>query len=83
MAETLDIEAMVQRFRDRAEAVRKRPLPPVAGEERQQFIRQAEIDYQDFALIGDASGELKDGILTLRVDLRPPDPGAEGEGSAS
>lgn len=82
MAETLDIEAMVQRFRDRAEAVRKRPLPPVAGEERQQFIRQAEIDYQDFAMIGDASGELQDGILVLRVDLRPQEPRA-GEGAVS
>ena len=25
----------------------------------------------DFALIGDASGELVDGVLTLRIDLRP------------
>ena len=48
-------------------------LAPVAGEERLQFIRQAEIDYMDFAIIGDAEGSLEDGILTLRVDLRPPE----------
>lgn len=83
MGETLDIDAMIQRFRERAEAVRERPLPPVAGEERQRFIRQAEIDYQDFAMIGDASGELKDGILTLRVDLRPAEETAGDQDSAS
>ncbi|HET6662650.1 MAG TPA: hypothetical protein VFG94_00255 [Acidimicrobiales bacterium] len=73
MDETLDIEAMIQRFRDRAHAVRNRTLPPVAGEERMQFIRQAEIDYQDFAIVGDAEGTIDDGVLVLRVDLRPKD----------
>jgi hypothetical protein len=73
MADTLDVDAMIQRFRDRAQAVRNRPLPPVAGEERLQFIRQAETDFQDFAIIGDARGTIDDGILVLRVDLRPPE----------
>jgi hypothetical protein len=73
MADTLDVDAMIQRFRDRAQAVRNRPLPPVAGEERLQFIRQAETDFQDFAIIGDAQGTIADGILVLRVDLRPPE----------
>ncbi len=72
MGETLDIDAMLQRFRDRAHAVRNRPLPPVAGEERTKFIEQAQIDYQDFALVGDAAGSIEDGVLVLRVDLRPP-----------
>jgi hypothetical protein len=74
MGDTLDVEAMIQRFRDRARAVRNRTLPPVAGEERMQFIRQAEIDYQDFAMVGDAQGTIEDGVLVLRVDLRPKDP---------
>jgi hypothetical protein len=74
MGDTLDVEAMIQRFRDRAHAVRNRTLPPVAGEERMQFIRQAEIDYQDFAIVGDAQGTIEDGVLVLRVDLRPKDP---------
>ena len=30
-----DPNEMITRFRDRATAVRKRPLPPIAGEERQ------------------------------------------------
>jgi hypothetical protein len=71
MPDAFDVDAMIQRFRDRAQAVRSRTLPPVAGEERLRFIRQAEIDYQDFAIVGDAEATLDDGVLVLRVDLRP------------
>ena len=67
----LDIDGMLARFRDRAEAVRRRPLPPVAGPERQQFIDQAQLDFQDYALIGDARWTFVDGVLTLTIDLRP------------
>jgi hypothetical protein len=67
---SLDVDAMLQRFRERARAVKQRPLPPVAGEERQHFIAQAQTDYQDFAIIGDATGTIEDGVLVLRVDLR-------------
>lgn len=73
MAEELDVEAMVQRFRDRAAAVRQRNLPPVAGPERTKFVQQAQTDFQDFAMLGDAEGSLVDGVLTLRIDLRPRD----------
>jgi radical SAM superfamily enzyme YgiQ (UPF0313 family) len=71
MADGLDLDEMIQRFRDRAQAVRSRPLPPIAGEERARFVRQAQLDYQDFAIIGDAEATLEEGVLTLRVDLRP------------
>jgi hypothetical protein len=67
----LDLDAMLQRFRDRAAAVDQRPLPPVAGDERVQFIEQSQLDFQDFAIIGDAEAEIIDGVLTLRVDLKP------------
>jgi hypothetical protein len=67
----LDLSAMIARFRDRAEAVRKRGIPPVEGLERQRFILAAKLDYQDFAMIADAQPKLEDGILTLRIDLRP------------
>ena len=73
MAESLDVEAMLERFRDRAHAVRSRPLPPVAGEERTRFIEQAQRDFQDFAIVGDAEASMEDGVLVLRVDLRPSD----------
>lgn len=72
LADSLDVDAMIRRFRERAKAVKNRPLPPIAGEERARFIEQAKIDFQDFAIIGDAKGEIRDGILHLWVDLRPP-----------
>ena len=68
MADELDVEAMLARFRDGA-AVRDRPLPPVAGPDRQQFVEQAQLDFQDFAIVGDATWDFDDGVLTLRVDL--------------
>lgn len=72
MAAELDVDAMITRFQERAHAVKKRNLPPVAGEERSRLVKQAQTDFQDFAMIGDAEASLEDGILTLRVDLRPP-----------
>lgn len=69
MGSPLDLDAMIKRFQDRAHAVRNRPLPPVAGEERTRFIEQAQLDYQDFAIIGDAEGSVEDGVLVLRIDL--------------
>lgn len=67
---SLDVDQMLARFRDRAAAVKRRPLPPVAGEERQAFLTQAQLDFQDFAIIGDAEGTVEDGVLTLRVNLK-------------
>ena len=64
---------MIARYKERADAVKRRPLPPVAGEERQMFLKQAQSDFQDFAMIGDAEASIEDGILVLRIDLRPPD----------
>ena len=72
MADQLDLDAMISRFKERAEAVRTRPLPPIAGEERAKFLKQAQVDYQDFAIIGDATATIDDGVVHLRIDLRPP-----------
>lgn len=66
-----DANEMIARFKDRAAAVKKRPLPPVAGEERTLFIQQAQVDFQDFAIIGDAKAVIEDGVLVLRIDMRP------------
>jgi hypothetical protein len=76
--QAFDPQEMVARFRQRAEAVRSRGMPPIEGPERQRFREQAQRDFSDFAMIGDAEAELVDGILTLRIDLRPPEAGAEG-----
>jgi hypothetical protein len=75
MADEFDVDAMIQRFRARARAVRERGLPPVEGAERRRFLEQARLDFQDYAMIGDAAGRLEEGVLILTVDLRPkPDP---------
>ncbi|MEM7140539.1 MAG: hypothetical protein AAF548_05840 [Actinomycetota bacterium] len=68
----LDLDAMLARFQERAASVKKRNLPPVGGDERQRFLEQAQLDFQDFAMIGDAEASLDDGVVTLRIDLRPP-----------
>ncbi len=68
MAE-LDVDALIERFRTRAEAVKERGLPPVAGDERQMFIKQAELDFLDYGLIGSADWAVEDGKLVLRIPL--------------
>jgi len=63
---------MVERFRARADAVRSRGLPPIEGPDRERFKQQAQADFMDFAMIGDAEPSIEAGVLTLRIDLRPP-----------
>ena len=73
MGDAFDVDAMIQRFRERAEAVRNRPMPPLEGGDRKRFVQRAQLDYQDFAMLADATGRIEDGFLVLRVDLRPED----------
>ena len=71
MADGFNPQEMINRFRERAEAVKKRNLPAVGGEERRLFIEQAERDFMDFSIIADATPTLENGVLSLVVDLRP------------
>ena len=71
VSDTLDLDSFLERFRERAKAVRNRPMPPVEGTERARFKERMQVDFMDFAMIGDATATLEDGILTLSVDLRP------------
>jgi hypothetical protein len=73
MPDQFDPQAMVERFRARAAAVRSRGLPPVEGPDRERFKQQAQADFMDFAMLGDAVPSLEEGILTLTIDLRPPE----------
>ena len=52
--DAFDPDEMIERFKERAAAVKKRNLPPVGGDERALFIAQAQTDFQDFE-IGRAS----------------------------
>ena len=71
MADGFNPQEMIDRSRERANAVKKRNLPAVGGEERLLFIEQAEKDFMDFAIVADASATIEDGVLTLTIDLRP------------
>jgi hypothetical protein len=71
VSDDFDPQQMVLRFRERADAVKRRGLPPVEGPERQRFLEAARIDFQDYAMLGDAVATLQDGILRLEIDLRP------------
>ena len=64
-----DVDAMLQRYQERATAVRERPLPPVAGDERKKFVDQAQTDYTDYALIANATWEIDDTHLVLKIPL--------------
>ena len=77
MADDFNPEEMVARFRTRAEAVRNRGLPPIEGPDRQRFMEQAQTDFMDYAMLGDAEATIEDGVLIFRIDLRPSD-GAAG-----
>ena len=72
MSPAFDPQDMILRFRERAEAVKRRGLPPVEGPDRQRFLDAARVDFQDFAMLGDATATLDNGILRLEIDLRPP-----------
>ncbi len=71
MSSAFDPNDMILRFRERAEAVKRRGIPPVEGPERARFLEAARIDFQDFAMLGDATATLEGGILRLVIDLRP------------
>ncbi|MFI5044685.1 MAG: hypothetical protein ACHQDC_07825, partial [Acidimicrobiales bacterium] len=48
----------------------RRPLAgaPVPASTRTAVIR---VGFQDFAILGDAQATIEDGVLVLRIDLRP------------
>jgi len=71
MSETFEPAAMIERFAERARAVKDRGIPPIEGPERQAFVKRAQQDFMDYAMLADATAELTEGILTLRIDLRP------------
>ena len=69
MSENFDPNETVARYRERAAAVKRRGLPPVEGAERKAFILQAQTDFMDFAIIGDATAKLEGTKLILEIEL--------------
>ena len=66
---TFNIRNFQNRFKKRAEAVKNRSMPPVGGDERLAFIKQAEEDYQDYMIISDSEYEIIDGYLVFKYKL--------------
>ena len=60
-----DVDAMLKRYQERAAAVKERPLPPVAGDERRLFVERAQADYTDYALIGYAGTLIVFAVIIL------------------
>ena len=64
-----DVDAFIERFRQRAAAVRERGIPPVEGEARRRYIAAAEQDYLDYALVAGAQWVVEGEHLVLRLPL--------------
>lgn len=65
----LDVDEFLARFRERAKVVKERGVPPLEGEARQRFIRQAEKDFLDYSLVGNAAWTVEEGHLVLKIPL--------------
>ena len=65
----LNVDEFVDRFRERAAAVKDRGIPPLEGEARKVWIASAENDYMDYSLIGRAEWSVEDDALVLRISL--------------
>lgn len=65
----LDVDEFLVRFQERAEAVRARGIPPLEADARRAFVSQAENDYLDYSLVGNAAWAVEDGYLVLRIAL--------------
>ena len=65
----LNVDEFVERFRERASAVKDRGIPPLEGEARRVWIASAENDYMDYSLIGRAEWSVEEDALVLRIPL--------------
>lgn len=64
-----DVDAMLDRFRMRADAVKERGVPPLEGAARRAFIEAAEQDYTDYMMVSLAKWSVEGGYLTLSIPL--------------
>ncbi len=66
---SFNVDEFINRYKERAEAVKKRSIPPVGGDDRMAFIKQAESDYQDFMMIADSEIEVTEEYLIFKYRL--------------
>ena len=66
---SFNVEEFINRYKERAEAVKRRSIPPVGGDDRAAFIKQAEIDFQDYMLIADSEFKAEEDYLVFKYKL--------------
>ena len=64
-----NIEEFIDRYKERAEAVKNRSIPPVGGDDRMAFIKQAETDFQDFMIVADSEFIVEEEYLIFKYKL--------------
>ena len=67
--DSFNTDDFIARYKERAEAVKKRSIPPVGGDERAAFIKQAELDYLDYSLVASSEIEISDTEMILKITL--------------
>tara|TARA_B100000965_G_scaffold69689_1_gene54969 strand:+ start:273 stop:482 length:210 start_codon:yes stop_codon:yes gene_type:complete len=66
---SFNVEEFIARYKERAEAVKNRSIPPVGGDDRMAFIKQAETDFQDFMIIADSEFVIEKDYLVFKYKL--------------
>ena len=66
---SFNVEEFINRYKERAEAVKNRSIPPVGGDDRMAFITQAETDFQDFMIIADSEFTVEKDYLVFKYKL--------------
>ena len=66
---SFNVEDFIKRFKERAEAVKNRSVPPVGGDDRMAFIKQAETDFQDYMIIADSEFIVEKDYLVFKYKL--------------
>lgn len=64
-----NVEEFIERYKERAKAVKNRSIPPVGGDDRLAFIKQAETDFQDFMIIADSEFNVEEEYLVFKYKL--------------
>tara|TARA_X000001036_G_C20069671_1_gene558579 strand:- start:132 stop:341 length:210 start_codon:yes stop_codon:yes gene_type:complete len=64
-----NVEEFIDRYKERAEAVKNRSIPPVGGDDRMAFIKQAETDFQDFMIVADSEFTVEEEYLIFKYKL--------------
>ncbi len=64
-----DVGGFLERFANRAEAVKERGIPPLEGEARRTFMASAQQDFTDYSLVSEAAWAIEDDALVLRIPL--------------